>query len=509
LNRQNSTEATANGTQNSFQSVNFGAASLSLKHLLTKIESKRDALALTDAELRKLLSDVRKNRSNSKWASEDLIGREELYEALESMLKKAMADKSAYPFLVKVRRQQAPDYHNIIRRPMDLGTVQRNLKTGTYFRSKAHFMEEVDLIWDNCLRYNTDPVWRFDVQLIKNHPLRPLAMAMRNVTAALGEFIPDITIRTRAEVEAEEAAAEAEEDAHSEDDKPVKSSRKAGVFSSKGVSQKGGKGGPSKGRGPVHEEILENKLLNGVREGSIAGSQDGRSSSLANGMYSTPPPGGTPGGDLDGQLDPAQVAEQAREEGGNDSDEGDVLSLEWSSQTQQARAKYALRRNKLLRRGPLTEEEQALIRTKKGMSKFQEWDDKAYDMVRFKEPEQELDPDGDDVLNDVEDDEEDHFLAEYDVAAGTLSELTPTLDGESIKELYTRDSHVEEYYSLIALLIQTVRHGSPCTTAKRRASCHNGRKCTQVGRDSQALWQGSGHSKYGPGTRWSKISTFI
>jgi len=53
---------------------------------------------------------------------------------------------------------QAPDYHNIIRRPMDLGTVQRNLKTGTYFKSKAQFLEEVNLIWDNCFTYNTDPV---------------------------------------------------------------------------------------------------------------------------------------------------------------------------------------------------------------------------------------------------------------------------------------------------------------------------------------------------------------
>ena len=109
-------------------------------------------------ELRKLLSDVRKNRSNSKWASDELIGREELYEALESMLKKITADKNAYPFLAKVRRMVAPDYYNIIRRPMDLGTVQRNLKTGTYFKSKAHFLEEINLIWDNCLSYNIDPV---------------------------------------------------------------------------------------------------------------------------------------------------------------------------------------------------------------------------------------------------------------------------------------------------------------------------------------------------------------
>ena len=158
MNRQNSADVNANGTQGSLQNVNFGAANLSLKHLLAKIDSKRDALALTEPELRKLLSDVRKNRSNSKWASDELIGREELYEALESMLKKIMADKNAYPFLAKVRRMQAPDYYTIIRRPMDLGTMQRNLKTGTHYKSKAQFLEELNLIWENCLTYNSDPV---------------------------------------------------------------------------------------------------------------------------------------------------------------------------------------------------------------------------------------------------------------------------------------------------------------------------------------------------------------
>src|SRR5579862_1180340 len=143
LNRQNNQEGSANGTQSSLQHVNFGAANLSLKHLLSKIDANRDKMNLTDAELRKLFSDVRKNRSNSKWASDDLIGREELYEALESMLKKIMADRNALPFMSKVRRLQAPDYYNIIKRPMDLGTIQRNLRTGTYFKSKAQFMEEL------------------------------------------------------------------------------------------------------------------------------------------------------------------------------------------------------------------------------------------------------------------------------------------------------------------------------------------------------------------------------
>jgi len=157
MKRQNSSEA-GNGSLNSLQNVNFGAANLSLKYLLNKIDSKRDELNITGVELRKILSDVRRNRSNSKWASDELIGREELYEALESMLKKISAHKDAYPFLAKVRRVQAPDYHNIIKRPMDLGAMSRNLRTGTYYKSKAQFMEEMNLIWDNCLTYNSEPV---------------------------------------------------------------------------------------------------------------------------------------------------------------------------------------------------------------------------------------------------------------------------------------------------------------------------------------------------------------
>jgi hypothetical protein len=55
---------------------------------------------------------------------------------------------------------------------------------------------------------------------------------MKHTATQLTDLILDITIRTRAEVEAEEAT-EAEDDVHSEDEKPVKSSRKAGGFSSK------------------------------------------------------------------------------------------------------------------------------------------------------------------------------------------------------------------------------------------------------------------------------------
>ena len=57
------------------------------------------------------MSEVRKNRS--KWASEDKIGQEELYEATEKVLSelKAMTEHST-AFLTRVNKRDAPDYYN-------------------------------------------------------------------------------------------------------------------------------------------------------------------------------------------------------------------------------------------------------------------------------------------------------------------------------------------------------------------------------------------------------------
>jgi hypothetical protein len=65
----------------------------------------------SDAELRSLMNEVRKNRS--KWASEESVGQEELYEAAEKVLTelKAMTEYSQ-PFLTRVNKREAPDYYN-------------------------------------------------------------------------------------------------------------------------------------------------------------------------------------------------------------------------------------------------------------------------------------------------------------------------------------------------------------------------------------------------------------
>jgi transcriptional activator SPT7 len=104
--------STTNGeAHTSLSSANLGASSLTLKHLIARIDLKRDRVKASDAELRNLMNEVRKNRS--KWASEENVGQEELYEAAEKVLSelKAMIEYSA-PFLSRVNKREAPDYYN-------------------------------------------------------------------------------------------------------------------------------------------------------------------------------------------------------------------------------------------------------------------------------------------------------------------------------------------------------------------------------------------------------------
>jgi transcriptional activator SPT7 len=108
MDRNQATNAQHHGT---LSSANLGASSLTLKHLIARIDLKRHQVAASDAELRSLMNEVRKNRS--KWASEENVGQEELYEAAEKVLSelKAMTEYSA-PFLTRVNKREAPDYYN-------------------------------------------------------------------------------------------------------------------------------------------------------------------------------------------------------------------------------------------------------------------------------------------------------------------------------------------------------------------------------------------------------------
>ena len=63
-----------------------------------------------------------------------------------------MQQKHAYWFLEPVPRD-LPKYFDIIKSPMDLGTVKRNLEAGK-FKSNADFASDVRLVFANAMLYN-------------------------------------------------------------------------------------------------------------------------------------------------------------------------------------------------------------------------------------------------------------------------------------------------------------------------------------------------------------------
>lgn len=115
--RQVDTEMSGEGTapkaptEGTLSSANLGASSLVLKHLIARIDAKREKVQASDQELRSLMIEVKKNRS--KWYSEEKVGQEELYEAAENVLSEVKAfTEHAHPFLQRVNKREAPDYYN-------------------------------------------------------------------------------------------------------------------------------------------------------------------------------------------------------------------------------------------------------------------------------------------------------------------------------------------------------------------------------------------------------------
>ncbi|EGV66889.1 hypothetical protein CANTEDRAFT_117718 [Yamadazyma tenuis ATCC 10573] len=207
---KNDQSTTYSNSNDSGSGIEFAfATGSSLKHLLGTIQAKRDQIPLNDYELRTLFMDVKKNRG--KWANDDRVGQEELYDACEKVILELRSyTEHSTPFLNKVSKREAPNYGLIIKTPMDLNTVMKKLKNLQY-NSKQEFVDDIMLIWSNCLLYNSDP----------KHFLRAHAIAMQKKSLKLIPHIPNIVIKLRSEIERDE-----EKDDINNDTSKGKSSKK-------------------------------------------------------------------------------------------------------------------------------------------------------------------------------------------------------------------------------------------------------------------------------------------
>lgn len=366
----------------SLSSANLGASSLTLKHLIARIDLKRNQVQATDQELRSLMNEVRKNRS--KWASEENVGQEELYEAVEKVLSELKAHTEySTPFLTKVSKRDAPDYYSgrfgaggrsirvstdrlaVIKQPMDLGTMTKKLKQLQY-KSKADFVADLNLIWDNCLRYN---------QNLSNH-LPRLANGMRREADKLIPLIPDIVVRPRAEVEAEERRKQngGEDDGGDDsDDEPIITSRgrsnaTKGATKSRTARSDQKEGTPSNDSKPTLQ--INGILAKTGREGSEMG--DG-----SNG-FATPPIGsftplGPHGQSVTSNVDVMEIDGPSLNGMGLNLGEAVEQEFEdeeykiWKQVTKKDRALIARERHNLFKDNKLNPDEPAILRSKGAM----------------------------------------------------------------------------------------------------------------------------------------------
>lgn len=72
-----------------------------------------------------------------------------------TVLKFLQGKEEADPFLVPVdwKELDLPDYPEVVKNPMDLGTVETKLNTGKYADAEE-FAEDVRLVWKNAMAYN-------------------------------------------------------------------------------------------------------------------------------------------------------------------------------------------------------------------------------------------------------------------------------------------------------------------------------------------------------------------
>ena len=292
---------------------------------------------------------------------------------------------------------------------------------GLQYRSKQDFVDDLNLIWSNCLKYNTNP----------EHFLRKHALYMRKETEKLVPLIPDIVIRDRAEVEAEERRlqmADLDGDgAEESDDEPIMSSRgrKApGKSSKKGTAPSrntpSGSEGPSGGP-PAPARADSDTAMEGIQNG-----------------FATPPPGSNtpsdpsgPGGggaasqqddnmDIDGSPVPiATTALSALDAPGVELDDPEYKV--WKQVTKKDRALIAAERHRLLKGDKLNVDEPALLRTKAGMRRWLRHEkqaavegDKIHDGSEAMEPEAA----GESLAEGIEGEEERMIPYYYDVMSG-------------------------------------------------------------------------------------------
>ncbi|GFO30868.1 transcription initiation factor tfiid subunit [Plakobranchus ocellatus] len=71
----------------------------------------------------------------------------------EKVVNSMKGQEASWPFHAPVNKKTVKDYYNVIKKPMDLTTLLKNVQSHKY-HSKAEFVEDAELLYTNSLQYN-------------------------------------------------------------------------------------------------------------------------------------------------------------------------------------------------------------------------------------------------------------------------------------------------------------------------------------------------------------------
>ncbi|XP_052278992.1 transcription initiation factor TFIID subunit 1-like isoform X2 [Dreissena polymorpha] len=114
------------------------SAQTMLDHCLRRLAEKEDKLMRLEKAINPLLDD------------NDQVA---LSFILETILNQIKAVENTWPFLNPVNKKFIKDYYDVIEQPMDMSSILKKIQTHKY-HSRETFVADVQLIFDNSVRYN-------------------------------------------------------------------------------------------------------------------------------------------------------------------------------------------------------------------------------------------------------------------------------------------------------------------------------------------------------------------
>ncbi|OMJ15533.1 Transcription initiation factor TFIID subunit 2 [Smittium culicis] len=81
-----------------------------------------------------------------------------------AILSKLLRKPNAAPFLTPVDpiKLGIPSYFDIVKHPMDLGTIKGYLSSNDYYKFVSDFISDVQLVFDNCFLFNPKDTWVYE-----------------------------------------------------------------------------------------------------------------------------------------------------------------------------------------------------------------------------------------------------------------------------------------------------------------------------------------------------------